>query len=257
MNLLINAAEAIGKAPGVVSVRTGRQTLAGQPPPDRFLNRRVAPGEYVFLEVQDDGSGIDEQTMRRIFDPFFTTKFTGRGLGLAAVLGIVRLHNGTVQVHSVPGRGSTFRVLFLVAGKGPSPIPQTTDRDDLAGSGAILVVDDEEMIRNFTRSALRPYGYTVLSAPDGSEGVRLFQERSNDIRLVILDVAMPGMDGLAALERMRAIRPDIPVLICSGFGDVDVETRFAGMGIAGFFAKPFTVKQLARKVKECLTQPQL
>jgi signal transduction histidine kinase len=158
MNLVINGAEAIGAAGGAVLVRTGWQTITDEPLPDLYPNEQLAPGEYVFLEVQDNGSGMDEQTVRRIFDPFFTTKFTGRGLGLAAVLGIVRHHKGAVQVHSVPGRGSSFRVLFPATEKAPSEIAEDVTSDDLRGAGTVLVVDDEEMIRSFTRSALEPYG---------------------------------------------------------------------------------------------------
>jgi two-component system CheB/CheR fusion protein len=252
MNLMINAAEAIGAEGGVVLVTTGQQTVTHEPLPDLYQVEKVAPGEYVFLEVRDNGSGMDEPTIKRIFDPFFTTKFTGRGLGLAAVLGIIRQHKGAVQVHSVPGRGSSFRTLFAVAETAPPPKAEGEGCKNLRGAGTILVVDDEEMIRNFSKSALESYGYHVLLAADGYEGVRLFQENSAAITLVLLDVAMPGMDGGATLQRIREIRTDIPVLICSGFGDLDVEDRFAKSEISGYFAKPYTVKQLARKVKECM-----
>ena len=250
MNLIINAAEAIGKAAGTILVRTGRQTVTG-PLPDLHPNQPLACGEYVFLEVQDDGIGMDEQTICRIFDPFFTTKFTGRGLGLAAVLGAVRQQKGAVQVRSVPGRGSSFRVLFPATER-PLEVNEPAIPENLRGAGTILVVDDEEMIRSFTMSALERYGYTVLLAPDGREGIRLFEERSNDIGLVLLDVAMPGIDGLETMERIREIRPGVPVLVCSGLGDVDVEARFAGKKVAGFFPKPYTEMQLAAKVKACM-----
>jgi CheY-like chemotaxis protein len=252
MNLMINAAEAIGAEGGVVLVRTGRETVTHEPLPDLYQGEKVAPGEYVFLEVRDNGSGMDESTIKRIFDPFFTTKFTGRGLGLAAVLGIIHQHKGAVQVQSVPGRGSSFKTLFAVTEAAPAPKAEGEGRKDLRGAGTILVVDDEEMIRSFSKSALESYGYQVLLAADGYEGVRLFQENSDGIALVLLDVAMPGMDGGATLQRIREIRTDVPVLICSGFGDLDIEERFAKSEIAGFFAKPYTIKQLARKVKECL-----
>jgi len=255
MNLVINGAEAIGPSGGTVLVRTGRQTITDEPLPDLYPNEQLIPGEYVFLEVQDNGSGMDEQTVLKVFDPFFTTKFTGRGLGLAAVHGIVRHHTGAVQVHSVPGRGSSFRVLFPAGEKVPSAIAENVPREDLRGTGTVLVVDDEEMIRSFTGTALELYGYTVLLARDGEEGLRLLAQRSGDIGLVLLDVAMPRMDGLETLERIREIRPDVPVIVCSGFGDAEVETRFTGTDIAGFLLKPYTEKELARKVKECIPEP--
>ena len=158
-----------------------------------------------------------------------------------------------MQLHSVPGRGTSFTVLLPVGVKAPSQTAETANREDLRGAGTILVVDDKQMIRTFSKSALEPYGYTVLLAPSGQEAVRLFRERSSDIGLVLLDVAMPGMDGVEALKRIREIRADVPVLVCSGFGDVDVEGRFDGMNITGFFQKPYTVKQLAGKVKELLS----
>lgn len=252
MNLIINAAEAIGDKGGVVQVRTGRQTVRDESLPDLFLKKAVAPGNYVFLEVQDNGSGMNEQTLQKIFDPFFTTKFTGKGLGLAAVLGIVRHHKGAIQLHSDPGRGTSFRVLLSVDEKEPTPVVADANEAELRGSGTVLVIDDEELVRSYSRSALLRYGYDVLLARDGAEAVRLFQEKADQIGLVLLDVAMPGMDGAKTLERIREIRPDVPVLVCSGFGDVEVEACFAGKEIAGFFPKPYTVKQLARKVKECI-----
>jgi len=252
MNLMINAAEAIGEREGVVQVRTGPQTVRTEALPDLYLKEPVAPGNYVFLEVQDNGSGMDEQTMQRIFDPFFTTKFTGRGLGLAAVLGIVRQQHGAIQLRSVLGRGTSFRVLLSVNEKPPAPLAVNAEAEELRGSGTVLVLDDEELIRSFCKSALEPYGYRVILAQDGPEAIGLFQENADQIGLVLLDSGMPEMDGSQTLDRLREIRPDVPILVCSGFGDVEVGARFAGKKIAGFFAKPFTVKQLATKVKECI-----
>jgi two-component system, chemotaxis family, CheB/CheR fusion protein len=254
MNLMINAAEAVGANAGIVQVKTGRQTVRADALPDLFFHEAMAPGEYVFLEVLDNGSGMDERTMQRIFDPFFTTKFTGRGLGLAAVLGIVRQHKGAIQLHSVPGRGTSFRVLLstddsVTAGAADSR------SEELRGSGTVLVVDDEEVIRLFCRSALAPLGYDVLLAPDGGEAIRLFRENAARIGLVLLDVAMAGIDGVLTLDGIREIRRDVPVVVCSGFGDVEVEERFKGRHVAGFFPKPYTLKQLARKVKECISAP--
>ena len=188
---------------------------------------------------------MDAQTIRRIFDPFFTTKFTGRGLGLSALPGIVRQHKGAIQLHSIPGKGTSFTVYFPSAGP-----EQQAARDvgakDPRGTGTILVVDDEEIVRSLTRATLERYGYQVLTAVDGPEGIRVFRERSGDIALVILDVAMPGMDGAKTLERMLEIRGDVRVLICSGFGNVDLEMRFAGRKGVAFFPKPYTAVQHQR-----------
>lgn len=255
MNLIINAAEAIGERAGVVQVKTGRLSVGTEPLPDLFLKEDVAPGEYVFLEVQDNGSGMDERTMQRIFDPFYTTKFTGRGLGLAAVLGIVRQHKGAIQLHSVPGRGTSFRVLLCADQNWQMPTAAVAKLDELRGVGTVLVVDDEELIRNFCRSALMHYGYEVLLARDGPEAIRLFHEKADQIGLVLLDFAMPGMDGAQTLERIREIRSDVRVVVCSAFGDVEIEAHFAGKQIAGFFPKPYTVKQLGMRVKECIAPP--
>jgi len=252
MNLLVNAVEALDHDGGTVTVRTGLQTVTVEPLPDLWGKQEVAAGEYVFLEVQDNGHGMNEETIRKIFDPFFTTKFTGRGLGLSALLGIIRQHKGAIQVHSVPDRGTSFRVLLPVREMTESPRSEELTPSDLRGSGTVLVVDDEEMIRKYTKSALERYGYKVLLAEGCQKALELIENEAGDIGLVLLDVAMPGIDGLQTLERIREILPAVPVLICSGFGDVDVETRFKGKDIAGFFPKPFTANQLARKVKECM-----
>jgi nitrogen-specific signal transduction histidine kinase len=252
MNLMINAVEAVGDSGGAVQVRTGSQTVADEPLENCVTGEKPARGEYVFVEVIDNGKGMDEQTVRKIFDPFFTTKFTGRGLGLAAVLGIVRQHKGAVLVHSVPGRGTSFRVLLSTVEETPSRVAHDEPSGDVRGAGTVLVVDDEELIRNFVKHALEPFGYGVLLAANGLEAVRSVKESAGEIGLVLLDVAMPGMDGLETLIRIREMTPDVPVLVCSGFGDKEVEAHFAGQSIAGFFPKPYTVKQLARKVKECI-----
>ena len=251
MNLIINAAEAIGSSGGDVLVRTGRQTLRGETLPDSVLQEKPVPGEYLFLEVTDTGCGMDEATASRIFDPFFTTKFTGRGLGLAAVQGIVRQHKGAIQLHSVLGKGSSFRI-FLILGEAAPALDETPEiREDLRGSGLILVIDDEQMIRTFSRAALESYGYEVLLAGDGSEGIRLFREHANKVKIVLLDIGMPGMNGYETLRRLREIQRDTPVLICSGFGELETEQHLKDdEDVAGFLPKPYTAKQLAEAVKE-------
>jgi CheY-like chemotaxis protein len=251
MNLVINGAEAMGDRPGVVTVTTGVQELDGQPAGAVGADE-IAPGEYVLLEVRDDGAGMDESTIGRIFDPFFTTKFTGRGLGLSAVLGIVRGHKGSIRVASNPGKGSSFQVLLPAAREHapPSVIPEPPQ--DLTGRDLVLVVDDEELVRRAASLALERLGYRVIMASDGSEAIGLFQRVSNQIALVILDLSMPVMSGEECLKKLKGIRPDIPVLLSSGFSEAEAVRRFQASGVTGFLQKPYTARRLAELVKTSL-----
>jgi PAS domain S-box-containing protein len=239
MNLMINAAEAIGSGGGTVWVSTGMSALEPA--------EESQPGRFVYLEVRDSGCGMDKATRARIFDPFFTTKLTGRGLGLAAVSGIVRGHNGRMQLESVPGEGTTFRIsLPALEGSFPKAVKPVSSLD-VHCTGTILVVDDEAMIRQLATLALKRLGYTVLVAENGREAVRIFQEREADITAVLLDMAMPVMNGEQALQRIRAIRPDVPVLVASGDSEMVTRERFADN--VDFIQKPYTIPQLAKKIK--------
>jgi CheY-like chemotaxis protein len=189
-----------------------------------------------------------------IFDPFFTTKFMGRGLGLSAVLGIVRAHRGALRVESRPGEGSTFQVVFPAMGAGAAnAIPgQADDADDLSCHGLILVVDDEATIRRTAKMALERYGYEVMVARDGLMAVELFAERASEISLVLMDLTMPEMGGEETLRRLQSIRPDVRVLLSSGYHETDVIQHFAGQRLAGFIQKPYNIRTLAGKVKAAL-----
>ena len=238
LNLAINAGEAIGEAPGAVAIETAR---------------RESDAEHqIVLTVRDNGCGMDETTRARMFDPFFTTKFTGRGLGLAAVNGIVRAHRGTISVETAPGSGTTMTVVLPACDKieGATPEPQS----DLRGYGNVLVVDDEDMIRNMARFALERCGYTVEQAADGRAAVAAVTARPSDFAAVLLDLTMPVMSGEEALIRIREIRPDLPVLLSSGFSEAEALKRFANRGLAGFLQKPYTATALARKVKVAVRQ---
>lgn len=245
MNLIINGAEAIGEAnPGTVVIRTETRDLDAEEIRREFPNDQIRPGVYVGIEVRDTGSGMDEATKNRIFDPFFTTKFQGRGLGLAAVSGIVRAHRGAIRVYSSPGRGTSFRVLFpAVAAKAADHIPQMLPTK-MPADGTVLFIDDEEALRRLAKSALESNGWRALLAENGAEGVRLFQEHWDNINVVILDMAMPVMGGEEALDRIKAIRSGIPVIISTGYGETEAERQFAGKDMAGFLQKPYTVNQL-------------
>ena len=247
MNLITNASEAIGDAPGVIVLRLGALE-ADRSYLEQTVLTKVPAGRYAFLEVTDTGCGMDESVRARLFDPFFTTKFTGRGLGMAAVLGIVRGHQGAITVESTPGKGSTFRVL-LPAASGPTAT--TTDTGDgrepgWQGSGLVLLIDDEEVVRSLGKKMLERLGFEVLTAVDGEEGVEVFRRRHHDIQCVVLDLTMPRMDGSACLAALQEVREDVCVILSSGYSEQEVASRFAGSGLAGFIQKPYQLATLRR-----------
>jgi PAS domain S-box-containing protein len=240
MNLVLNASEAIGQRSGIISIRTGIKDCSRE-----FLNRtllgpRLKPGLYVCLEVADTGCGMDRDTVARIFEPFFTTKFTGRGLGLAAVLGILRSHDGTIEVESELGKGSTFRAYFPVsektieqAGADNAPVPWR-------GTGTVLVVDDEETVRALAARMLERCGFKVVVAGDGREAMEALSQHVQDITAVLLDLTMPHMDGREALEELRKINPNLPVVLSSGYSEHDLAARFGSFAKVAYLEKPYT-----------------
>jgi two-component system cell cycle sensor histidine kinase/response regulator CckA len=215
----------------------------------------IATGDYVRVEVSDTGAGMDEETRSRIFEPFFTTKFLGRGLGLSAALGIVRGHRGAIGVRSEEGKGTTFTILL--------PVPREVRRAERIsghtsiayesnGGGTILVADDEEGVRSLVASVLEEAGYTVELASDGGEVVKRLLELGDRVRLVILDLTMPALGGGEAAPELRRIRPDIPIIAMSGYGDIELMERFGQAGVDDFLPKPFSPDQLAAKVRDAL-----
>ncbi len=256
MNLVINGAEAIGEdRSGAVLVTTGVQDVD-----EGYLRTAmigdIDPGRYVTLEVHDTGAGMDAATIARIFDPFFTTKFTGRGLGLAAVQGIVRGHKGTLKVYSQLGQGSTFKVLLPVTEKQAGVQPKRPSAEALAGEATVLVIDDEQVVRQTAKAMLERYGYTVLVAENGKEGIDLFRIVLDKVEVVILDMTMPVMSGEETLRNLRVIKPDVKVLLSSGYNESEAIRRFTGKGLVGFIQKPYSALHLAETVRAALHAPQ-
>jgi len=253
MNLIINASEAIGNEPGMVSVRTGAFRADSAFFAETYTRDNLSEGTYVYLEVADSGCGMDKATIGRIFDPFFTSKFTGRGLGLAAVLGIVRGHQGAVRVQSEPGQGTTIRVVFPVCAAGkPAPAQEPGSRSPAKASGKILVVDDETIICDVARRMLHSAGFEVLTAKNGREAVEIFEKQGSQIAGVLLDATMPQMDGLETFEKLRRIRPDVRVVLSSGYSKQEATQRFTGKGLTGFIQKPYRFDELVDKMNEVL-----
>lgn len=250
MNLVINASEALGETSGVISITTGvtradHAYLAGT-----FFAPDLPEGDYLFLEIADTGVGMTPEVLGRIFDPFFTTKFTGRGLGLAAVLGIVRGHRGALTATSERGRGTTFRILLPCAdGPVDTPIPDGGAEPAWRGSGLALVADDEESVRATVARMLEMIGFTTRLAEDGQVAVEAFRAAPERFNLVVLDLTMPHMDGEEAFRQIRELRTDTRVLLMSGFNEQQAIERFTGKGLAGFLQKPFTVHALREKLQ--------
>jgi len=254
MNLITNASEAIGgDNKGMISIATRAIRTDASYMDSAYMGTEVAAGDYVYIEVSDNGCGMDEATRKKIFDPFFTTKFSGRGLGMSAVLGIVRGHHGSMKLYSEAGKGTSFKILF------PSvDVPsETLDSravtfDAWKGSGTILIVDDEETIREVASAMLSDMGFSTLTARDGIEGVEVYRRHADEIAAVLLDMTMPGMNGEEAFREICKLDPAARVILSSGYNEQDATHRFAGKGLAGFIQKPYTPDMLCAKLRETL-----
>ncbi len=254
MNLITNASEAIGAASGVVTLSTGVMDCDQAYLATVVDDHGTHPaGPYVYLEVSDTGCGMDSETVARIFDPFFTTKFTGRGLGLAAVLGIVRGHKGALRVYSEKGRGTTFKILLPVHEQ-TTPVAKPGQEEEWSwrGTGLILLADDEDSIRSMGRRLLERAGFEVVVAADGREAIDLFVSRRAEVRLVVLDMTMPHLDGEACYRELRRVDPTIKVIMTSGYSEQEVTNRFVGKGLAGFVQKPYKASELLSAIRNAL-----
>jgi signal transduction histidine kinase/CheY-like chemotaxis protein len=242
MNLITNASDAIGRADGRITVRTGVVAATVDDLRESYLDEQLPPGRYVFVEVADTGVGMDEAIRSRIFDPFFTTKFTGRGLGLAVVLGIVRSHRGAIRVDSQVGRGTTFQVLLPAAATAAGAAPAAEPEAFESGSGLVLVVDDEESVRQVAGAILEQAGFQVLSAADGASALELLQRQP--VRAMLLDLTMPHMRGDEVYARAITLRPELKVVLTSGYTEQEALGRLRAKGELGFIQKPYLPREL-------------
>ncbi len=261
MNLIVNASEAIGSRPGVVTISTGVRDCDEHCLAQSRLREKPRPGRYVFLEVRDTGCGMDEKTLERLFDPFFTTKFTGRGLGMAAVLGIVEGHGGAIAIQSEPGRGTVVEVLFPaqlpaerpgVPGAAREPLASGAQRGRGYVSETVLVVDDEDMVLDLCAAMVEQLGFRALRASDGREALEVFRRHAGEVSLIILDLTMPRMDGVEAFHEIKRIRGDVRVIVSSGFSEQEVSGRFEGDEPSSYIKKPFELNRLREKIGEVL-----
>ncbi len=250
MNLVINASEAIGDRSGVIAITTGCMECDRSYLKNVWLDENLPDGQYVYLEISDTGCGMDRDTLAKLFDPFFTTKFTGRGLGMAAVLGIVRGHKGAIKVYSESKRGTTFKVLLPASGKSTEISNSEGHEYNWQGNGKVLLVDDEETIRCVGAEMLKELGFTAITADDGREALEVFKN-TPDIAFVILDLTMPHMDGEQCFRELRLLDPDVKVIISSGYNEQEVAQKFIGKGLAGFIQKPYRLSALREVFMRC------
>jgi PAS domain S-box-containing protein len=267
MNLITNASDALRDTEGTITLRTGiaqpeelNDTGTGLSVPEQD-SLRDAAARYVFLEVSDTGAGMTPDTLHRIFDPFFSTKFAGRGLGLAAVMGIVRSHQGLIRIRTEPGRGTSFRVLFPA-----EPVPvgdpdiSAVPRSDWHGNGTVLVVEDEEGVREVAERMLQDFGFETLSARDGREALEAIARAGDTVTAVLLDLSMPRMGGQEAFRRLRQTHPDLPVILMSGYTAEAVATQLKepGASTTTFLQKPFLAEDLLGALRRVMdTTPQM
>jgi len=248
MNLITNASDALGDAAGTVTLETGSVVADRAMLASTYLNEELPPGPYVYLQVSDTGSGMDSATSARIFEPFFTTKFTGRGLGLAAVLGIVRGHKGAISVQSTVGKGTTFRVLLPASTSTAGVTDAATGSALGRGAGLVLLVDDEEAVRGLARRVLERGGYQVIEAANGEDALGALADHRASVRAVVLDLTMPGLGGEATLQRIRQDSPRLPVIVSSGY----VPEEGGTLADVPFLAKPYRPSELVDAVKKAI-----
>lgn len=253
MNLVINASEAIESRSGIISISTGAMDCTADYLHTTFINENLSPGVYSYIEVSDTGVGMDKQTCEKLFEPFFTTKFSGRGLGMSAVLGIVRGHKGAIKVYSEPSRGTTIKMLLpATAGIGEETGVLESYGGAWQAQGIILLVDDEETVLAVTKKILENFGFTVITAENGKVAVDIFTKRCEEIAVVLMDLTMPKLDGEAAFSQMKVIKPDARIILSSGYNEQELSERFSGKRTSGFIQKPYRIEELRETMQALL-----
>lgn len=250
MNLVINASDAIGEHDGTITVETGVMNTDDSSWRTSFVQDDLPQGRYVYLEVSDNGCGMDDKTLQHIFDPFFTTKFTGRGLGLSAVLGIIRGHQGSLKIDSKPGHGTSFRMLLPIS-QHKVVCDETGQEDTNAwhSSGTILIIDDEDAILEIASIMIEDMGFKTITASDGIEGVNAYRQNQDEITVVLLDMTMPKMDGLECFQELQKINNDVIVILSSGYNEQDAISHFTSKSLAGFIQKPYRSEALEQVIR--------
>lgn len=255
LNLLTNASEAIGEESGIISVSTGIMEASNEYLKSSYCEPNIQAGRFVFLEVSDTGCGMTAEVQKKIFDSFFTTKFTGRGLGMSAMLGIINAHKGAMRIYSKPNSGTTIRVLFPVAEKQQTDSLQKELNIETQNHGTILLIDDENNVREITAAMLEQMGADVIKAVGGENGIHLYQQYQHDIDLVLLDLTMPDMNGHDCFRELQRINPNVKVIITSGYSEQESMQRFDGKYPNGFIQKPFTPEQLIKTFSKVISSP--
>jgi len=251
LNLITNATESMEGKSGRVTLATGVMHATNTYLFGSHGGTNLDEGMYAFLEVSDTGCGMDEAVQKKIFDPFFTTKFAGRGLGMSAMLGIVNGHQGALRIYSEINKGTTFKLIFPISSQ--QQVIEEVDKPSLGMSdacGLVLVIDDEVIIRETASAMLEDMGFEVITANDGLQGVEIFTKHQDSIKFVLLDMTMPVMDGKACFHSLRAVNPNVQVILSSGYNEQEATSRFVGKGLAGFIQKPYSEQTLREKVKE-------
>lgn len=256
MNLVINASEAIGDRDGVIRLTTDTLDIDEPGLEESGFSESLAPGSYVYFEVSDSGCGMDQATREKIFDPFFTTKFTGRGLGLSAVMGIVRGHKGAIRIHSEPGEGTTFKILFPAA-LDALPEPDDGQKESISAGagefhGTALIIDDEEYVLRMVKRALEGQGFDTLTSKGAKDGLNLFRQHHHNLKVVLLDLTMPHMNGVDVFRQIRQLNQETPIILMSGYNEKRATAQFVGKGLAGFIQKPFVVDDLIETLRQAL-----